>query len=157
MRVLLSLVALLGCSSEETLGPPGSASASPPADGGAAPTGPASPATGQTAVGTRKCTDCHGANMAGSAAKLGGQPAGIDLYAPNLTPDPETGIGSWTDSQLRYAIREGIDKDGLKLCPQMQHYLTMPEDEVAAIISYLRSLPPVKNAVRESVCPPLKR
>ncbi len=95
--------------------------------------------------------------MAGSAAKLGGQPAGIDLYAPNLTPDPETGIGSWTDSQLRYAIREGIDKDGLKLCPQMQHYLTMPEDEVASIIAYLRSLPPVKNAVRESVCPPLKR
>lgn len=89
--------------------------------------------------------------------KLGGYPDGVELWAPNLTPDNETGIGAWTDGQLRLAIREGIDRDGLVLCPQMQHYRTMPDVEVDAIIKYLRSLPPSKRAVKESICPPLKR
>lgn len=134
-------------------------------DGGAA--APSSPAAaggasaGASAVQSRGCGTCHtpqGApELSGASAPLSGYPAGVELWAPNLTPDPETGIGSWTDGQLRLAIREGVDKDGLVMCPQMQHYRTMPDDEVDAIIAYLRALPPTKHAVKESVCPPLKR
>ena len=94
--------------------------------------------------------------MSGSAAPIGGQPSGVSLYAPNLTPDQATGIGSWDDLQLQEAIVEGVDKEGLNLCPEMKHYKTMADDEVAAIIAYLRSLPPVKKVIPGSVCPPLK-
>lgn len=134
-------------------------------DGGASaassPSGGSTASSGASAVQTRGCGTCHtpqGApELSGASAPLPGYPAGVELWAPNLTPDPETGIGAWTDGQLRLAIREGVDKDGLVMCPQMQHYRTMSDDEVDAIIKYLRSLPPTKHVVKDSVCPPLKR
>ncbi len=70
------------------------------------------------------------------------------LYAANLTPD-ETGIGSWSDAELDRAIRRGIGKDGRTLFPVMPYnaYRAMSDSDVAAVIAYLRSLVPVKNAV----------
>lgn len=127
-------------------------------DGGQGPAPSSATAKGgEDAVRTRKCGDCHGANLAGASAKLPGYPDGVELYAPNLTPDQATGIGTWTDGQLELAIREGLDKEGMVLCPQMQHYRSMPQAELTSIIQYLRSIPPVVNGVRESICPPLKR
>jgi len=124
---------------------------------------------GSQAVVKRRCVDCHSSSagtMAGAATALGGQKPGIELYAPNLTPDIETGLGDpnaedpgkrgYTDNQLAAAIRTGYDKDGLELCPQMKHFADMTDFEVYSIIKYLRSLPPVKNKVLRSVCPPLK-
>lgn len=105
---------------------------------------------------TYKCTVCHGANMAGSTTPLAKHLPTNKLYPPNLTPDQATGVGSWSDDQLKVAIREGVDKDGQILCPQMKHYDTMPDDQLAAIVAYLRSLPAVSNEVPDSVCPPLK-
>lgn len=142
-------------SSDVIVGDGGSSATSSPAGGGA------NASAGATAVQTRGCGTCHtpqGApELSGATVPLPNYPVGVELWAPNLTPDPETGIGTWTDGQLRLAIREGIDKDGLVMCPQMQHYRTMPDDEVDAIIKYLRALPPVKHAVKDSICPPLKR
>lgn len=67
------------------------------------------------------------------------------LVAPNLTPDPETGIGTWSDDMLARAIREGIGHDGRALFPMMPYpvYREMSDEDLAAIIVYLRSLPPV--------------
>jgi mono/diheme cytochrome c family protein len=67
--------------------------------------------------------------------------------APNLSPDPETGAGNWTDDQLARAIREGVGHDGRALFPLMpyQRYRSMSDEDVASIIVYLRSLPPVKR------------
>jgi cytochrome c553 len=69
------------------------------------------------------------------------------VFAPNLTPDKESGIGKWTDDMLARAIREGIGYDGRALFGIMPyaHYRNMPDEDLASIIVYLRSLPPVKN------------
>jgi len=69
------------------------------------------------------------------------------IVAPNLTPDPETGAGRWTDDQLARAIREGVGHDGRALFPIMpyQHYRNMSDEDLASVMVYLRSLPPVHN------------
>lgn len=71
------------------------------------------------------------------------------LVAPNLTPDRETGAGAWTDDMLARAIREGIGHDDRTLFPLMPYmnYREMPDEDVASLIVYLRSLAPVKNAL----------
>lgn len=122
---------------------------------------------GAQAVVKRKCVQCHGDNMAGSQTALIGIPPTplgepVELYPPNLTSDPETGVappemgGKWTDDALALAIRTGIDEDSQKLCPQMTHFANMSDFEVYSIVKYLRSIPPVKNKVPRSVCPPTK-
>src|SRR5664279_468982 len=69
------------------------------------------------------------------------------IVAPNLTPDPETGAGRWTDDQLARSIREGIGHDGRALFPMMPytHYREMSDEDVASVIVYLRSLPAVRR------------
>ena len=69
------------------------------------------------------------------------------IVAPNLTPDPETGAGLWTDDQLARAIREGIGHDGRALFPLMPYtfFRHMSDEDLASVIVYLRSLPPVRN------------
>ena len=69
------------------------------------------------------------------------------IVAPNLTPDPETGAGRWTDDQLARAIREGIGHDARALFPIMpyKHYHNMSDEDLASVVVYLRSLPPVHN------------
>lgn len=70
------------------------------------------------------------------------------VHAPNLTPDPETGAGNWTDDQLARAIREGIGHDGRALFPFMPYLdlRALSDEDLASIIVYLRSLPPVRKA-----------
>jgi hypothetical protein len=69
------------------------------------------------------------------------------VVAPNLTPDTETGAGTWTDDQLARAIREGIGHDGRALFPMMpyEHYRSMSDEDLASVIVYLRSLPAVRH------------
>jgi len=74
-------------------------------------------------------------------------------YAPNITPDAETGIGKWTDAQLSKAIREGIRPDGTVIGPPMpiMFYRGMADADLKAIVAYLRAQPAVKNPVPKSV------
>jgi mono/diheme cytochrome c family protein len=67
------------------------------------------------------------------------------IVAPNISPDVETGAGNWTDDQLARAIREGISHDGRALFPLMPYpdFRAMSDEDLASIIVYLRSLPPV--------------
>jgi mono/diheme cytochrome c family protein len=69
------------------------------------------------------------------------------VYAPNITPDVETGAGSWSDDQLARAIREGVGHDGRALFPFMpyQGFHALSDEDLASIIVYLRSLPPVRK------------
>lgn len=158
----LSLLALWACSTDEadsghltscTAGSPGcDDSDKPSADDNAA---------GALAVEKRQCNRCHDGphgKMAGNETNLSSE-SGVELYAPNLTNDYDTGIGSWTDEAVGIAIRSGLDKDGFELCPQMKHFEEfggMDEVEAHTIIKYLRTLPKVVNRVPRSVCPPLK-
>lgn len=69
------------------------------------------------------------------------------VVAPNLTPDPETGSGTWSDDALARAIREGVGHDGRALFNMMPYesYRHLPDEDVASIVVYLRSLPAVRN------------
>lgn len=78
---------------------------------------------------------------------------GFKAYAANITPDPETGIGKWTDAQLAKAIREGVRPDGSLIGPPMpiEFYRHMSDEDLRAIVAYLRAQPPVRNEVPKSV------
>jgi len=69
------------------------------------------------------------------------------VVAPNVTPDTETGIGSWTDGEKIRAIRDGVDRDGNALFPMMPYagFLNMSDDDVQSLVAFLDSLPPVRN------------
>ncbi len=115
---------------------------------------------GKQAVTKRRCVDCHGQDMSGSATMLPGIPKTVqgdevELYPPNLTSD-DTGVGKWTDDALALAIRSGIDDESQALCPQMKHFSEMSDFEVYSIVKYLRDIPKVKKQVPRSVCPPTK-
>lgn len=61
------------------------------------------------------------------------------IYAPNITQDKEHGIGNWTDGELLYLLRTGIKKDGQYSPPYMAKLPTMADDDINAIISFLKS------------------
>jgi cytochrome c len=71
------------------------------------------------------------------------------VYPPNISPDKESGAGLWTDDQLARAIREGIGYDGRALFPMMpyENYHHLSDEDLASVIVYLRSLPPVHHLV----------
>jgi|SRR5579862_4762657 hypothetical protein len=106
------------------------------------------------------CMDCHSPHdwtKHDSPIPPGMEGAGEDMsilkglpgqiVAPNLTPDPETGSGNWSDDALARAIREGIGHDGRTLFPLMPYegFRNMPDEDLASVIVFLRSLPPVRN------------
>jgi mono/diheme cytochrome c family protein len=69
--------------------------------------------------------------------------------APNLTPDGETGAGLWSDAQWVRAIREGVGHDGRKLSLAMpyDYFSVMTDDDVRAVVAYMRSLPAVRHVL----------
>lgn len=75
------------------------------------------------------------------------------LYAPNLTPDKETGIGNFSDDMIGRAIREGIGHDGRALEGPALKGMPWPslrnltDEDLASIIVYLRSIPAIKNKI----------
>lgn len=73
-------------------------------------------------------------------------------FAPNITPDKETGIGKWTDAQIIAAIREGKRPDGSIIGPPMPIalYRGMSDADAKAIVAYLRTVKPVSNKVAKS-------
>ncbi len=79
------------------------------------------------------------------------EPFGVAV-TPNITPDKETGIGTWTDEEIIRAIREGKRKDGRTLGPPMAYYLyrNLSDSDVRAMVAYLRTLKSIKNTVPPS-------
>lgn len=105
------------------------------------------------------CWTCHGSE--GSYSQTEPQAGGrkFDLssmgpgfgvfYASNLTPDVATGIGAWSDGELVRAIREGLDREGRYIVPVMPYQFAhgMSDQDAVALVAYMRSLKPVRNAV----------
>jgi len=77
------------------------------------------------------------------------------MFPSNLTPDPETGIGKLSDDQVVAAIRKGLDRHGLQRLPVMPWpaYAKISDDDVNAILAYIRTLPPVSHEVPRNVVP----
>jgi mono/diheme cytochrome c family protein len=69
------------------------------------------------------------------------------VFAPNITPEPDTGSGTWSDDQLARALREGVGHDGRALFPFMPYVglRNMSDEDVASVVVYLRSLPPIRK------------
>ena len=70
------------------------------------------------------------------------------FYPRNITPDPETGIGRFSDGQIARALRYGVGNDGRALLPFMEMQ-GLSDEDLVAVISYLRTRPPVHNVVPE--------
>ena len=126
---------------------------------------------GARLVRTTGCYFCHsphdykapgqpvapGQEFSGEEEPYGGLPGRV--FAPNLTPDPETGAGNWSDDQFARAIREGIGHDGRALFPMMPylHFRGMSDEDLASIVVYIRSVPAVRNQVpRTEIIFPVK-
>jgi mono/diheme cytochrome c family protein len=71
------------------------------------------------------------------------------LAAANITPDPETGLGRWTDGEILRAIREGVDREGKALFPIMPytHLRNLSDEDGKSIVVYLRSMKPIRYQV----------
>jgi cytochrome c553 len=127
----------------------------------AGPLDAATIAVGLQLVGLHKCENCHGTTLSGNNDGVPSLTAEGGLaYPPNLTPDPATGLGCWTNAQIENAILNGIDNEGMPLCnpmPQFGHLAGdagLDQAQVEAIVEYLRSLPPdVNNVPNTPNCP----
>ena len=108
------------------------------------------------AFGPAHCASCHvpmediAAVEAGAEIPLSGGieiaiPLGV-FRAPNLTPDPETGIGKMSDAEIARALRFSVGHDGRCLMPFMP-FQEMSREDMVAVISCLRSQPPVRHRV----------
>lgn len=99
------------------------------------------------------CTEaCHtpedGPVLSGMFEEIDEGPIMVTFAPPNLTPDPETGLGNWSDAEIARAIREGVDKDGVGLVVMPSYsYHALSDADVAAVVGYLRSLEPVSKVV----------
>ena len=135
-------------------------------DGNAVDMLPADPvARGHFSVTARGCPSCHQSKNPADGTLSGTTTPrdGTAAYPANLTPDVDTGIGSWSDELIVRAMLTGFDDEDAPLCPPMPHFdgsggdgRPMSDDEKTSIVAYLRSLPPVHREIPESSCPPLK-
>ena len=106
---------------------------------------------GEYLVRAGGCLSCH--TVAGGEKLAGGRalatPFGT-FYSPNITPDPETGIGRWTDAQFLRALREGVRPDGANYFPVFPYpsFTGITDGDALAIKAYLFSLPPVHRENR---------
>ena len=126
---------------------------------------------GQYMVGLLGCTSCHtdGAligepdldkSLAGSSIGIAytnpmtGRHPGV-VYPGNLTPDPETGLGNWTEEQIVTLLRSGTGRHGRQTRPIMPwiSYVQLSDEDAVAIARYLQSLPAVRHKVPDAVPP----
>ena len=109
------------------------------------------------------CIDCHSKRdfekysgpvipgTQGGGGIVFGQRFGVPgiLFGKNITPDNETGIGTWTDDEILRAMTQGLNKNGDTLFPLMPYpsYNRMAKEDLLSIIAYIRTLKPIKNKI----------
>jgi mono/diheme cytochrome c family protein len=107
------------------------------------------------------CAECHTPRDAADALDTSRWMAGVEnlvdldpddpergaIHAANLTPHPATGLGDWSDAEIKRAFLEGISKDGSALHPLMPYVVfhNMREADADAIVAYLRTLEPIEH------------
>src|SRR2546425_614348 len=123
--------------------------------------GPLAPGVGQSQEGNKNLVArgqyifaiaggcaCH--TVPKGTPDVGGRAFPIPLgtvYATNITPDRETGVGSWSDKEILNAMTRGIRPNGERLLPVMPYeaYSGMAEEDLTALIAYLRTLKPIRR------------
>ncbi len=106
------------------------------------------------------CMECHTPQVRGrydyeNSLGAGGfpfdQPGGGVIMSANITPDKETGIGGWTDAQIKEAITSGLDpssKRKLGVPMPFTHFAKMAPEDLDAVVAYLRTLKPIHHKVQ---------
>jgi mono/diheme cytochrome c family protein len=114
---------------------------------------------GKYLVSLAGCNDCHTPGYffgkPDMARFLGGSEVGFEIpglgvfHGPNLTPDQDTGLGTWSAEQIVAAITKGQRPDGRQLAPIMpwHAFANLTGEDARAIVAFLKSLQPVKNKV----------
>jgi mono/diheme cytochrome c family protein len=134
--------------------------AMPPAKGAAAPPQSDKVAYGGYIVNAlAHCFECHSKPDAHGAPDFvhglgaGGFEVtlapGMVIHTANITSDPETGIGKWSDADIKKAITEGITPTGGHLSPPMPFtfFKNMTPEDLDAVVAYVRTIPPISNKV----------
>lgn len=122
-------------------------------------------ARGQYLTSIMDCAGCHTPGalagkpdperwLAGSDVGFA-LPGGGVVYPPNLTPDPETGLGRWSEEDIARAVRQGQSRNGRILVPVMPwpSYSVLTDADARAIAAYLKSVPAVRFAVPRGTRP----
>ena len=115
-------------------------------------------ARGKYLVTVTGCNDCHTPGSLYGAPDMSRMLSGSELgwtgpwgtsYAANITPDPETGIGNYTEDDIVAAIRTGHKKGGAPILPPMPwpDFAAFTDEDAYAIAAYLKSVPAVVHAV----------
>jgi mono/diheme cytochrome c family protein len=113
-------------------------------------------AKGEVLAGAGYCAVCH--TRAGGQVYAGGYglhtPFGT-IYSSNITPDPDTGIGRWSEAAFVRAMHEGVARDGSHLFPAFpyDHFTKVSDDDVQALYAYLMTRPPVRTEPPTSTIP----
>ena len=133
----LACLQLSGCSLSPPTGP---ATAEAPPD-------PAAAARGAVLASAAGCVGCHWDKADGGAAFAGGKPVETPFgayYSRNITPDPDHGIGRWSDRDFLAALRTGIAPGGGHYFPAFPYpsFTGMTDQDLLDIRAYLRSQPP---------------
>ena len=132
-----------------------------PAIGKIAPPAPSSfapdlVARGEVLAGAGYCATCHTAK--GGQPFAGGYPMKTSfgtIYATNISPDPKTGIGAWSEVAFRRALHEGVRRNGAHLFPALpyDHFTKLSDSDVAALYAYMMTRPPVVAKNRRNDLP----
>jgi mono/diheme cytochrome c family protein len=105
------------------------------------------------------CVSCHGVPKQPDRTRLGGglalpSPFGT-FYVPNISPDPNDGIGGWSEAQFVTALNKGTSPEGEHYYPALPYtsYQHMTVDDLRDLFAYLKTLPPVSGRVRDHDIP----
>jgi mono/diheme cytochrome c family protein len=113
-------------------------------------------ARGQVLAGAGNCASCHSA--AGGQPYAGGVPIrtpfGV-IYSTNITPEPTTGIGTWSQAAFRRALKEGVARDGSHLFPAFpyDHFTKLTDEDIAALYAYCMTRMPVDAPAKRNGIP----
>lgn len=156
LSALALLLALSGAASAQNAAPAASEAPATTANDAPAPAPDAAPPVdpiikkGEYLARIGNCISCH--------TRHGGEPfaGGLGFHTPyaflgqihstNITPDPETGIGTWTEAQFIRSMHSGVAANGARLFPAFPYtsFTLVSEDDLKAIYAYLKTIPPVK-------------
>jgi mono/diheme cytochrome c family protein len=108
------------------------------------------------------CGNCHTPRGPGGVFDMGKQLSGgpqtwdeptFKVKGANITPDPDTGIGKWSDAEIKRALQEGVRPNGTPIAPIMpfSFYKIFTPADIDAVVAYIKSVPPVRNQVETPV------
>lgn len=111
---------------------------------------------GEVLAAAGYCAECHTAK--GRAPYAGGYPMQTGfgtIYSTNITPDPATGIGSWSEEAFRRAMHEGVARDGSHLFPAFpyDHFTKVSDADVSALYAYFMTREPVRASAPDNTLP----